>query len=141
MDVMISNYRSIECLLDAACAGDTREVKRLLKQGIDPDTQDENGFPVLALAAVGGHASTVKALLESGANIEATDSEGNTALRWAADEGHLDVAQVLLERGAQIDIVNNDGYSPTYCALSSRRFRMVELLRAHTAVRQTLVKA
>ena len=127
--------RRTEDLIDAACEGDAREIRRLLAMGLDPDTRDENGFPILALAAVEGNAAAVRTILEFGAQIEAKDPEGNTALRWAADEGHIDAAQALLERGAQIEVMNGDGFSPMYCALTSRQFYMVKLLRAHLEAR------
>ena len=61
----------LDHLIDAACAGDVAQLRRILGKGHNPHTVDENGYPILALAAVGGHAKAVRELLTRGADLEA----------------------------------------------------------------------
>jgi len=125
----------IEGLIDAACYGDAREVNRLMRKGHDPNTRDEHGFPILALAAVGGHTKAIAVLLRSGADINATDQDGNTPLRFAAEEGRVDAAAFMLEMGAEPDLANNYGYSPLYWATNNGKHAMVRLIKAHLDIR------
>ena len=125
----------IERLINSACAGDAREVHRLMRKGLDPDTRDENGYPIVALAAVGNHVKTIAVLLRAGADANATDNEGNTPLRWAAEEGRLDAVGFLLEMGAEPNQPNTYGYTPLYWATENCKHAVVRLIRAHLDIR------
>lgn len=124
-----------ETLIDAACAGDARGVLSMLRKGVDPNTRDENGYPVIALAALGGHLTSVAALVHAGADVNLPDGEGNTPLRWAAEQGRLEVAAFLLEMGAEPNKPNSFGYTPLYWAIENNRAAIMRLLLAHMDIR------
>jgi len=89
----------MSALYDAAVAGDTATVKRLLESGADPDEATEEGTPLCA-AACWGHTETVKALLGYDADPDRREQDDYTPLKWALEFGHAETAHALLEAGA-----------------------------------------
>jgi ankyrin repeat protein len=79
------------------------EVKRLLARGMDANSVDPNGDPLLFIAARAGYRATVDALLAAKANVNAKNRFGDTPLMAAALNGHLEVVRKLRTRGADID--------------------------------------
>jgi hypothetical protein len=79
------------------------QVKALLARGMDPDTVDPNGEPVLVAAARAGNTATVEVLLAGKANVNARSRFGDTALMVAALNGHLELVRKLRVRGAAVD--------------------------------------
>src|SRR6266513_1232095 len=96
-------------LLDAAEAGDTAEVRSLLREGANPNAKGGYGSTALMGAAVRGHTETVRALLEKGAEVNAKGNTGRTALMEAALEGYTETVRTLLEAGADITVRDRDG--------------------------------
>ncbi len=101
-------------LLRAAVAGNTAEVKQLLKQGANANAANPYGKTVLMDAAAGGHTETVKALLDSGANVNgqylaqganvyAKKKFGDTALITSAKGGHTETVKFLVSAGADLE--------------------------------------
>jgi uncharacterized protein len=86
----------------AAGDGDLETVKRLLKQGADPNTFDDLGWTPLIHAAKRGHLAVVAFLLAAGAQVDARDEAraGNTALAEVAAECSLEMATALVDAGA-----------------------------------------
>jgi ankyrin repeat protein len=86
----------------AAQEGDVEGVKRLLKEGYQPNLFDELGNTPLHYAAMRGHLNVMNVLLAAGADVNAHDESviGNTPLREVADSCSYDVAKILIEAGA-----------------------------------------
>src|SRR4051794_22973643 len=80
-----------------------REVRSLLARGIDPDTVDKRGDPVVVVAARAGNRETVQALLEGGAKVNKPNIVGDTAIMVAALNGHIEIVRMLRARRASID--------------------------------------
>ena len=104
----------------AAWSGDEYAVRRLLEDGADPNSVDEDGRTPLHYAAGNaefaviagefGHAGVARALLEWRADPNAKDDEsGATPLHWTAWSGNTGVAVVLLVNGADPNIRNWNG--------------------------------
>jgi len=91
-------------LFEAAYAGKTDEVEKLLKRGANIEAQDPvyKATPLI-YAAQQGYTETVKLLLDKGANIEARTNLGQTALIQAALDGHADTVKLLIDRGAILE--------------------------------------
>lgn len=106
-------------LMDAARSQDTAEVKRLLKEGADPNSRDRNGRTPLMEAASEGYTQTVRALLENGANVNATDRVGWTALFWAAFSRRTETLRALVARGADVNARDGEGRTALFWASSS----------------------
>ena len=98
-----------ERLVDAACAGDSAAVRRLVAAGANPNYQNESINTVLMWAVTHRHLDAARALLESGAEVNAQDTLGGTALIVAAANGDLDMLEMLLRAGADPHLADHDG--------------------------------
>ena len=101
------------------------DVAALLARGIDPNTVDPNGDPVLLVAARAGFNPTVDLLLRAGAKVDAKNRFGDTAIMVAALGGHLAIVKKLQARGAEI---NTPGWTPLAYAASTGQTEVVRYL-------------
>lgn len=85
------------------------EVKSILARGVDPDSIDANGDPVIVAAARAGSASVVDVLLAAKVQVDQRNRWGDTALMVAVLNGHAGIAKALRQRGAA---VNMKGWTP-----------------------------
>ncbi len=117
-------------LLHAAGFGDAAALKKLLKDGGNPNARAKNKTKrtALILAAIGGKLEAVNVLLAHEAKLDDRDFAGNTALNWAALRGHTQVASALLKKGSNINTKNNAGASPLHYAVSTHNIPMVKLM-------------
>lgn len=95
-------------LLEAAARNDIEEVRRLLKENVDPNQGDEDGLTALHQSCIDDFEDLVKVLIEYGADVNARDTENWTPLHAAATCGHTNICRILLENGANILAVNAD---------------------------------
>jgi ankyrin repeat protein len=101
------NQHNEKLFLFCAEKGYNNAVKAYLAEGMNPNTEDENGN-VLMNAAYSGSSSVIITLLENGADINAKNSLGYTALMIAAYKGNLTSINTLLDKGAEINAVNKE---------------------------------
>ena len=85
------------------------EVKRLVARGMDPDSVDANGEPMLCIAARNGSARALAVLLGGKANPNQRNRFGDTPLLLASLKGDLDSVRTLVAAGADI---NPRGWTP-----------------------------
>ena len=79
------------------------ELRGLLARGVDPNSVDPSGNPLLYTAARAGYAATVDVLLAAKARVDAKNRFGNTPLMGAALSGQLDIVRKLRAQGAALD--------------------------------------
>jgi ankyrin repeat protein len=106
------------------------DVRALLQRGIDPNTVDPNGDPVLVIAARAGYLATVDVLLAGRADVNARNRYGDTALMSATLNGHLDVVKTLRARGTE---VNQVGWTALIYAAAGGHDDIVRYLLAEGA--------
>ena len=82
-------------LIEAAEAGNIKNVKKLLKQGAEVDARDNYGWTALMRAAMWGHLDVVKFLAELGADLSAKNNEGKTVMMIARENSRKGVADYL----------------------------------------------
>lgn len=70
-------------LLDAASRGDMPQVRRLLDDGLDVNSRDEDGCTAFHMALAKGFTDIAQFLIARGADPHARDFQGVTALHWA----------------------------------------------------------
>lgn len=107
-------------LVKAVDNGNSKEVQRLLDNGVHPDTKDpENGLSVLMMASGRGDTAIVSLLLKAGADVCLADSAaGATALHKACQGGSLETVKLLVEAGAFVNaVVPSTGHTPLIEAL------------------------
>ena len=118
-------------LHDAADAGDTKEVTRLIKAGVSVNEVDEDGWTSLHFAAEKGHTETTLALIEKGADINAIAKNGWTPLHLAAMRGHIETVNGLIKSGAYPRPTTNSGATPLDFARFGKQWSVVGILERY----------
>lgn len=105
-------------VLHAAADGASGRLQELLREGSDPNAQDDHGWTALHFAAQARSAECVRALLAAGARVDLCDSHGNTPLFRAVFEsrGAGSIIALLREAGADPHSTNSHGVSPVQLA-------------------------
>jgi beta-lactamase regulating signal transducer with metallopeptidase domain len=120
-------------LYEAAEAGDTSEISRLLDAGADVNcTINGDGSPLIG-AARRGRTAAVQLLLDRGADPNMPVRGDGNPLIMAAREGHGDVVALLLDRGAVVDQVVPDDENALIQASGEGHLDVVKLLVARGA--------
>lgn len=98
-------------LLIAAAQGNMEVSRRLIKEGIDLNAHDREGWTPLSAAVRYGNADLAQLLLASGAeaNLREPVGERRTPLMMAVESGSLPCTRVLLEKGADPGLRDNSG--------------------------------
>ena len=108
--------------------GDTEEVERLIRAGVDVNNKENDGVTPIHCAAENGHTDTVQLLLDHGANVNVKDAEGYTPISEAAENGHRDTVRLLLDHGANVDAEDDEGDTPISQAANNGHTDTVKLL-------------
>lgn len=92
-----------ENMWDAIMADDLGAIKKLLNEGVDPNSRREsdNRLPLMH-ATLHGKAKVVELLIDNGADVNGSDIVGNTCLMTAAFLGAVDTVQALISGGADL---------------------------------------
>lgn len=118
----------------AARNGEAATLRRLLAEGVDPDTRAADGETLLLAAASSISADTVQALLDAGADANAASTlNGWTPLMTAAFFGGADCVRLLLDKGADIDATNHYGETALLQATFQGQDEVVKTLLARGA--------
>lgn len=118
----------VERLFVALAQAKNDEVRRLLAQGVLPDSV-QNGDPALCWALMKDNAEGALLLVDAGANVNvARATADQPALWWAATSGAVAVTRALLARGASVDAKNKWGSTPLTVACTSGHTEVVRLL-------------
>ncbi len=119
-------------LSDACEKADASAVKRLLKEGSDPNGfMSQEGSPLSDAVNVRSR-KIVEILLDAGADVNKSGPyHGRTPLEIAGQKGYIEIAEFLLKRGAD---VNKKGYwTPLQTARSYGQLDSVRLFLKHGA--------
>lgn len=118
-----------ELMLMVCRAGDTELAERLVRGGVDPDSQyADTKASTLWLAANGGFPRLCVFLINNGATVDHPNSGGATPLWVACQQGLSLVLRVLVSAGASIDRPNNLGMTPAFVAAQNGHIQIVQAL-------------
>ena len=124
-------------LLEFSRCGNTKGVRSLLENGVDPNCSNARASPTdstpLIAAACNGRSYVVAILLGDGANPDKTGWYDRTALHWASERGERCVVHLLLNAGAEVDLKDRFGDNPVYLATSNGHEEIARLLIAAKA--------
>lgn len=107
----IDGSNQSKLLMAAVHSSQTSTVAFLLRNGANPNCEDQIRGNVLSLAAANGHVKIIKLLLDHGAKINVGDRFGSTPLLQAASAGNPDAVALLLRHGADPALKNKYGYT------------------------------
>lgn len=102
-------------------------MRDLLRQGLDPNTRDRQGVPMLVKAMQQESLRVADELLNSPKiKVDLASPSGETALMYASIKGNLALVQRLLAMGAS---VNKPGWTPLHYAASANHEHSTEIVR------------
>lgn len=117
---------SLTGIVKAVKFDDIDDIAKQLKNGLDPNTTDEKGDPLLVIAAR-EKSDKVAAALAAAPNVdlEKTDAAGENALMLASLNGDLGLAKLLIDKGAE---VSKKGWTALHYAATNGQDAVVKLL-------------
>ncbi len=119
-------------IVSTVLSNDTVALKGLLDSGVDPNTKDTAGTPVLILASVNGQKECVSLLLDKGANVNAQAEDGETALMVTSAKGYKDIVVILLNKGADVNVKDNESSTALEYARVNNHDDIANILRSKT---------
>lgn len=101
----------------AAMDGQSAEVMRILDEGLNVDTKDQEGRTALMYAAFNGHSEIIEKLIRKGASINLCDNLGRTALMFASSGPYPSAVKLLLTNQADPNIADSEEHihCPNVC--------------------------
>ncbi|KAK7873962.1 hypothetical protein R5R35_012971 [Gryllus longicercus] len=132
-----SGSADVECqLLEAAKAGDSEQVQRLLTaypQIVNCRDLDGRHSTPLHFAAGYNRVAVVEFLLAHGADVHAKDKGGLVPLHNACSYGHYEVTELLVKHGASVNVADLWKFTPLHEAAAKGKYEIVRLLLKHGA--------
>ncbi|BDX21518.1 hypothetical protein TUM22923_08390 [Polynucleobacter sp. TUM22923] len=116
----------------AAKFDDVSEVKTLIKSGVNPNTLDPKGNPMLIVAIRDKSSKVVDLLLsEKSIDINLSNKNGENPLMIASIEGELTVVQSMVIKN-KAD-VNKTGWTPLHYACTTGKLDVAQFLLSNGA--------
>jgi ankyrin repeat protein len=115
----------------AGGGGQTEDVEKLVKGGVDVDWQDDKGDTALMKAAVEGFWDVVDVLLSHKADPNIQNNSGETALILAtsySDENYPKIIELLSSHGADLNLKNSEGQTALMIAARDGKLECAKLL-------------
>jgi hypothetical protein len=108
-------------------------VTELIRDGVSPDTVDENGIPIVLWASVSKYQDVLPALLAAGADVKKPGGLGRKALLYYLivhfQDPDLDLVQALIRAGADLNATNRKEITPLSAAEYTKNAKVIELLK------------
>ncbi|VVD66748.1 ankyrin [Pandoraea pneumonica] len=113
-------------LVKAVVFNDTKAVAEALKAGVDPNTRDEKGNPLLVIALREKSVDVARLLINNDkTDLDATNAAGENALMIASLQGLTPMVKLLIDKEAE---VNKKGWAPLHYAATNGHDDIVQLL-------------
>lgn len=125
-DNLITN--SVQDIKKAIKKADIQKIKYLIKNNIDLNAKDDDGFTILELALKKDKENIIELLIHNGADIHHKNKLGLNALILSATHGKINVLKLLLENGADVNTLCSDGSSLLYLITVGGKIEVLKLL-------------
>ncbi|VVD67332.1 ankyrin [Pandoraea morbifera] len=113
-------------LVKAVVFNDTKAVAQALKAGVDPNTRDEKGNPLLVIAMREKSTDVAKLLInDQHTDLDATNAAGENAMMIASLQGLTPMVKLLIDKDAE---VNKKGWAPLHYAATNGHDDIVQIL-------------
>ena len=114
----INDYKKI---LTSIISNDLTELMKDLKNGINPNIQNNFGETPLFLCLNLNNLEAFKILLNNNANCNIQRNDGNSLLHLAINENKIDFVNILLDNAANPNIINkNKNQTPFHLAIINK---------------------
>lgn len=118
--------------LVAAAGSHLSVLRELLKDGVNVDAVDSQGWSAIHLAAHKGDIEVMRILLEPKHRIDFDTAcpTGKTALHYLAERDNVEIGRLLLEHNADPNIRDKTtiGRTPFYIAATQAKYNFVQML-------------
>ncbi|GEK30880.1 hypothetical protein KZO01_11890 [Kurthia zopfii] len=121
----------LEDWFKAAHTGDRALLRKLLRSGIQIDSQSTQGRTALMVATYNRDEQTVAYLIGEGADVNLRDQRLNSPFLFAAAEGYVELLKLMTDTG-DTKIVNRYGGIGIIPASERAHFETLEWLLLHT---------
>jgi ankyrin repeat protein len=119
---------------EAALNGQPAEVTRNLAEGVNVNTQDQDGRTALMYAAYNGHTEVMEKLIQKGASVNLCDSYGRTALMFASSGPYPAAVKLLLTNKADPNMADKEEhFTALMYAAAEGQLEIVKLLISYKA--------
>ena len=123
-----------DCFASSIAKNKTELCNLFISAGIDIDSRDELGTPMLNVAVRNDNEELTKMLLDCGADINAVSNDrGYTAVMDAVWKGNKDITKLLIERGAELNTISKEGQSNLVLAVGANNEAICKLLAENGA--------
>ncbi|CAI5454543.1 unnamed protein product [Caenorhabditis angaria] len=123
---MRPNLYDLHSVIAACQHGDAGIVEEALKQGLSPNTTDDDGCALLHWASINNKLDVVKILLSYKADPNIIGGIlKSSPIHWAARNGHVAVCAVLVKAGAICNTRDTQGYTPVHLAIQGSHVPLV----------------
>ncbi|MCQ2588885.1 MAG: ankyrin repeat domain-containing protein [Treponema sp.] len=111
-------------------AKDKTEICNLfISGGMDINSRDENGTPLINIAVRNDNEELVKKFIKLGADINlVSEDRGYTPVMDAVWRGNLELTKLFIKEGAELNTINKEGQSNLVLAVGADRVKIVEVL-------------
>lgn len=100
-----------------------------LEAGMDTNSRDSAGTPMLCIAARSGKKEAIEWLVKNGAEIDAISKDrGYSAVMDAVWKMNPEIVELLIKLGANLNFVSNDGQTALIVATGSSNMQICEML-------------
>ena len=122
------------CLAIYLMRGKTDICEMFLTTGININSKDELGTPLLNVAVRAENLEYVKRFLEMGAELNAISQDrGYTALMDAVQAGNAEITEYLIKQGAELNTISKEGQSNLVLAVGANQKKICQLLAENGA--------
>ncbi|KAF5296333.1 hypothetical protein FQA39_LY12550 [Lamprigera yunnana] len=126
-------FEKCKDLFEAVENGHVYTVQTLVNNGLDINSQNENGETLLLIAIRCVHIPIMDWLISKGAKIDIVSNRSSSALHFAACMGDCVSVRCLIEGGVDVNILNSDGDTAIALALRHEKISIAEILLDHNA--------
>lgn len=115
-------------LIKAASEGNTEQVKALIEEGYNVNTEDRNGNTLVHWAAYTDNVDLLKFLKEKGADLKAVNHFGEQAIHAADKANKVQAAAYLKEQGVDVNVQDKSRERPIHEAARKGHVEMIQWL-------------
>lgn len=122
------NDQQVVLMIKVAEKGDVHKLKKLVDEGVDPNTFGNEGMTPLMWELGQQNKIAMKALLGAGADPNLADLQGDSPMSLVAAAKDTELIKVLLEGGGNPNVRNRLGEPALFVAVGPGRLANVKIL-------------
>ncbi len=108
--------------------------RRYVDAGMDVNTTDSDGTPMLNIAARSDNLEAVKWLVSCGVRLDSVSKDrGYTAIMDAVWRGNAEMTEFFIGQGAELDTISKDGQTMLILAVGADKTEIVKMLAENGA--------